>query len=98
MENQLRAVSTYHLIFELLHDGKGNLYSDIEPINPKSILDELRDRLGQDLGSKVEPWVEWFLASTEAGNPDELGTIATVLRIRKIENESLRRIESEDGT
>ena len=92
MDRPPNSLSTYHLMFELLHDGKGHLYPNLEPFDVKSICDELQKRTGQNLGSDTESWVEWFLASTDAATPDERATIATVQRIRKIEEESLKKL------
>jgi hypothetical protein len=96
MEDQLRTLSTYHLIYELLHDGKGNLYPEIEPISPRSIFDVLWHRHGRQIGDNVKSCVEWFLHTPKAGSQNERGTIATVARIRNIEEESVRKIESDD--
>jgi hypothetical protein len=95
MNEKIQTISTCHLIFELLHDGEGNLYPEIEPIGTEVIVGVLRSRHG-DLGNDPESWAKWFLGSPNEGTPDERVGIATALRIRRIEKDALRRIDGED--
>ncbi len=96
MDDRVQTISTYHLIYELLEDGEGKLYPEMEPIDLESIVSALRRRHSCNWGSSVDLWVEWFLASPDAGTEDERRSIAAVAQIKKIEKESLRRLKAED--
>lgn len=96
MDERVQTISTYHLIYELLEDGEGNLYPEMEPIARESIVSALQRRHACNWGSTVELWVEWFVASPDAGTEEERQSIAAVAQIKKIEKEGLRRIKAED--
>jgi hypothetical protein len=59
----LEEISDYHLLYELLKDGRGDLYAELEPIEVRHIMDVLRTRTGKDFGSDASAWVDWFLES-----------------------------------
>ena len=96
MDKRLNSISTCNLIFELLHDGAGGIYPTIEPISPEVIFTLLRRRHSCNLENNVESWVEWFLGSPELGTQSERDSIATAVRIKKIEKDALRKMDDED--
>ncbi len=49
----IKSLSSYHLIFELLYDGKGNIHPDIEPIDTKEIIKILECRANRVFGTDV---------------------------------------------
>lgn len=91
----LEAWSNYHLIYELLHDGQGGIYPDIEPIDLNDILSLLTQRAGNDFGKDVNQWVNWFLTTDGVGTEKEKASVVTVKKIRDIEGESLSRLSRE---
>jgi len=97
MSEKLQEISTCGLLFELLHDGEGNIHPELEPINTDAIVDVLRRRHGCDWGNNAESWAKWFLNSPSVGTPDERESITVVLRIRKIEKDALERKGAEDN-
>lgn len=64
--NKLAAVSTYHLMIELIYDGKAEIVPEVaifEPFDVNEILAVLRLRANSDFGSDTQAWVSWFLDS-----------------------------------
>lgn len=92
---RLEAISTCHLVFELLHDGEGKIHPELEPIRTDAIIHVLRRRHGHDAAADAESWAKWFLASPNVGAPDERDSIKAALRIRKIERDAWRKDEDE---
>jgi hypothetical protein len=85
----LQSLSNYHLIYELLHDGQGGIYPDIEPIDVNELLSVLTQRAGNDIGKDINQWVNWFLTTENVGTEKEKASIVAVKKIRGIEGESL---------
>ena len=46
----LQTLSNYHLIFEYLHKGKGDIFPNIEPIDTICIIKTLEERANKVFG------------------------------------------------
>jgi hypothetical protein len=92
MEN----LSTYHLIYELLSDGKGKLYPEFEPIDKDHIMQVLISRYSIKF-SKCQEVAEWFIDSVEFP-ASERASIETMLRIKKAEWKALKELKRGMGS
>ena len=89
----IKSLSSYHLIFELLYDGKGNIHPDIEPIDTKEIIKILECRANRVFGTDVKKIVDWFLNTEGVASSEEIEGISIVLDIKDIERKSLAKIK-----
>ena len=92
----LKRASTYHLIVELLCDGKAEALPDIEPIEIEEIVRELEERSDQSFGRSAEQWVEWFITSEEFGTEYERRNVALIKRIIDTERRALKRFQEKE--
>lgn len=88
----LRTVPTFHLIYELLANGEGELYADMEPMALSDIAAELRRRSGKRFDLDVDAWVNWFLSEESEADLREKNSITMCKRIYDLEKKSLGRI------
>ena len=82
-KSQLENASTYYLILELLEGGAAGLISCGHAISEGDILGELRNRTGQDLGSRKEDWAQFFIESSDLGSELERANVLIYLRTQE---------------
>lgn len=87
----LAEIRSYHLVCELLEDGKANLYPDLEPIEIRHIVEELKNRTGKDYGNDVSGWVSWFVESNALSEPDKTN-LARIKRLMDMEGKYIPQI------
>ncbi len=87
------SMSNYHLLFELLHDGKGDIFPDLEPIDTKQIIRILEKRSNKSFGADVNRIVNWFMLAEGAATDEDKENIRTVLKIMNIEKKALDKIK-----
>jgi hypothetical protein len=89
-------ISTYHLLFEMLKEGRGDLYPQLEPIPLDVIAAALAARTGKNFGTDAERWITWFLKGKILSENDR----ANLSRIKKLvdmERKYIPRIEKDRG-
>lgn len=91
------SLSNYHLLFELLHDGKGNIHPELEPIDTKLIIDTLEERAGRAFKDNINDIIDWFMLTEGVASEKERVGISTVLRIKKIEVKSLSILREKES-
>lgn len=80
----LEEIGNYHLLYELLKNGRGNLYPELEPIELHKIVNLLKNRSGEDYGSDQEKWINWFLES-DLLNPVDKTNLGRIKKIADAE-------------
>jgi hypothetical protein len=83
----MKRLSTYHLVYELLSDGNGQLYPDLEPMELQEIMKEIGSRHNVSF-SDISEYANWFIESSEFSDTEK-SSVATMLRIIKIEGKAL---------
>ncbi len=89
------SLTNYHLLFELLHEGKGNIHPDIEPIDTEQIIKIIEKRADKTFGTNINGIIDWFMSSEGVSSDKERTGIATVIRIKNIEKRSLSKIQTQ---
>lgn len=92
----MKSLTNYHLAYELLSDGKGGLYVDLEPMEINQIFGELSRRACIEFLTS-EDAITWCV---ENGGlvADEKESIKTMMRIKNIESRAMRRIRNKEYT
>jgi hypothetical protein len=93
----LKSLTNYHLIFELLHDGKGDLFPDIEPIDTKNIIRILEERSNKSFGADVKKIIKWFMLAEGVATDEDKENMRTIIKIMDIEKKALNKIKGERG-
>ena len=94
----LKSLTNYHLIFELLHDGKGDLFPDIEPIDTNDIIKILEERSNKSFGADVKKIVKWFMLAEGVATDEDKENMRTIKKIMDIEKKALSKIKKDDGS
>lgn len=89
----LKDLSTYDLIYELVHDGKADLYPDREPLLRDSLLEELESRSRMHFGDDVERWISWFLQAPDVGTEAQRESFRTIEKIVRSEKKALNALK-----
>lgn len=77
-DHAVTALSTYHLLVELIYDGRAGSIPELEPIEPIDVVllvDALSQRTHQDHGSDVAAWCRWFVEFDEQATESQKTTI-----------------------
>ncbi len=89
------SLSIFHLIYELLYEGRGGIHPNLEPLGSNELIVALKQRTGHAFGDNPERWAEWFLNDQGAGTEKERRSLRTILKIRKIERTAMEKISKE---
>lgn len=79
-------ISTYHLVIELMYEGKAEIIPEIkglEPFDVKEILQALRKRSGEDFGDTYDRWSNWFLETEDVASKYEKNTLEHLREFKK---------------
>jgi hypothetical protein len=85
-------MSDYHLLYELLKEGRGDLDAELEPIDVGEIARVLKARTGKDFGQDVEAWVAWFL-DAERLTPQDKTNLGRIKKLVDMERKFVPRID-----
>lgn len=91
----MQTLSNYHLMFEYLHNGKGDIFPNIEPIDTMRIIKLLEERANLVFGNDFEKILDWFMHTEGVASNEERENLAAVIRIINIEKKSLERIKKQ---
>lgn len=94
--SNLLGISTYQLLFELLHDGNGGLHKELEPIDINCIFEELEYRHGKR-EREANTWVEWFISANGTGSKKEKDSLKMTQRILNLEKYYTTKIGHNDS-
>jgi hypothetical protein len=89
-------ISNYHLLYELLKEGRGELYPELEPLSQESIAAVLRARTGKDFGRDADRWIEWFLAGQMLSDQDKTN-LERIRKLADMERKYVPQIEKDRG-
>lgn len=89
MANRL---STFHLIYELLYDGRAETHPNLEPFKIDDLIVALEKNTGHAFGNNPERWADWFSNDRSAGTSKEKESLRTIRKIRNIEQTAMRKI------
>lgn len=94
----LKDLSNYDLLYELLQEGKGEVYPDLEPINTRQIIKILEERASKEFGNNINTILNWFMSSDDVATQEEKNNIKTILKIKNIEKKALEKIKGDVDT
>ncbi len=90
----------YEIIYELIYEGIGEIYPDIEPIKTCELIDELNKRVDPVNGGRGRKsksgWIAWFISSRSLATEKERTSIKNIVKIKSIEIEAMRRLNQEN--
>ena len=89
----MKDISTYHLISELLAEGNGNIYPDLEPFDLQEIFVELSKRAKINIDSK-ESALDWCMGHGDISD-EERDLIKTSARIYEIEKKAMGQLDDD---
>ena len=92
----LKTLSNYDLVYELLQDGKGEVYPDIEPIDTNKIIEILEKRSMETFGNDKRKVIDWFMHSDGVASDEEKNNLRTVLKIINIEKKAMKLIKAKE--
>ena len=90
----MKDISTYHLVYELLSEGKGELYPSLEPFDIREIFAELSNRSKTKIVSK-EVALDWSVEHGDVSD-EERNLIKTMARIYRIEKKAMKKLGRSD--
>jgi hypothetical protein len=93
----LRSLSNYDLVYELLHDGNGEIYPNLEPIDPEQLYSILQERSGCSFDNDLKKVLNWFMFTDGTATDEEKKNLKIILKIINVGKKALEKIEKENN-
>lgn len=100
MKSDLESISTYHLIIELMYQGKAEIIDQIahlEPFDVQEIVAVLKMRSNADYGKDFNAWFDWFMKTDGTATKDEKENLATMRTFKEQNDYYAEKIAKKRG-
>lgn len=96
----LGEITTYHLMIELIYEGRAEIIPELEILEPfdiKEIRATLQSRAQKNFGTDLDKWIDWFMGSEGIATDSERETFRLLKEFKDQNDYYVAKLASLNG-